>query len=364
MVTGHLNNERDLDHVDWARLALGAGTLIVYMGIANLAEITRRLTIHGRSPQTPVALVRWASTARQVTLTGTLADIAGQAAAADFQPPAVIIIGEVVGLRARLRWFDNRPLFGRRILVTRAADQAAALCAPLAELGAEPVLCPTITIVPPVSCAELDAAITQLADIDYLILTSTNAVAAFFSRLAAAGRDARALAGITLVAVGPTTAAALGACGVHADRVPAEHQAEGVVALLRAEVAGKRVLYPRAALARDLLTRELTAAGATVIAPVAYASNVPAGAAACARAALAEGLDLLTFTAGSTVRNFVGLLSEEELAQARTVPVAVIGQQTATAARECGFLVAVEPAKATIDSMVAAIADYYRPQPA
>ncbi len=163
-----------------------------------------------------------------------------------------------------------------------------------------------------------------------------------------------------MVTVGPKTAEALAARGVHADRVPADFQAEGVVALLGSEVAGKRVLYPRAALARDLIVNELTAAGATVIAPVAYASAVPTEAAATARAALAEGLDLLTFTAASTVRNFAALLDTEQLSQARRVPAAVIGPQTAAAARELGFTIAVEPAEATLEAMVAAIVDYFK----
>jgi uroporphyrinogen III methyltransferase/synthase len=360
MVTGHLNSEGDLDHVDWARLARGAGTLVVYMGISNLAAIATRLITHGRAPETPVALVRWATTPRQETLTGTLADIAARATAADFQPPAVIIIGEVVGLREQLRWFDNRPLFGRRILVTRAADQAGPMVEALLAHGAEPVLCPTIGIVPPPSHDELDAAIGELQATDYLILTSVNAVAAFFERLAATGKDARALTGVMLVTVGPKTADALQAHGLRADRIPASYDAEGVVALLRGKVAGKRILYPRAALARDLIINAFTAAGATVIAPVAYASAVPAEAAGMARQALTEGLDLLTFTASSTVRNFAGLLDAAELARARAIPVAVIGPQTAAAARQLGFTVVVEPTDATVEAMIETITVYFQ----
>jgi uroporphyrinogen III methyltransferase/synthase len=186
-----------------------------------------------------------------------------------------------------------------------------------------------------------------------------NAVDAFFARLAAAARDARALAGVTLVTVGPKTAEALAAHGVHADLIPASYDAEGVVALLRDRVHGKRILYPRAALARDLIVTELTAAGAEMAAPVAYASAPPADAAATARAALARGLDLLTFTASSTVRNFANLLDTEELVLARTIPVAVIGPQTAATASELGFTVAVEPAEATLEAMVEAIVDYF-----
>jgi uroporphyrinogen III methyltransferase/synthase len=233
------------------------------------------------------------------------------------------------------------------------------MAGPLAALGAEPVLCPTIMIVPPESSAELDAEIARLAETDYLVLTSVNAVEAFFARLSATGRDARALAGVTLITVGPKTAEALATRGVHADRIPADYQAEGVVELLRGEVAGKRVLYPRAALARDLVARQLAAAGAVVATPVAYASAVPADAAGTARTALSGGLDLLTFTAASTVRNFAGLLDEKLLLQALAVPAAVIGQQTAAAARDLGFTVVVEPANATLESMVQAIVGYF-----
>ena len=254
---------------------------------------------------------------------------------------------------------DQAPLCGRRILVTRAADQAPAMVEQLAVLGAEPVLFPTIAIVPPPSYAELDAEIARLRETNYLVLTSVNAVAAFFTRLAAAGLDARSLTGVTLVTVGPKTAEALAVYGVRADRVPATFDAEGVVALLRDEVAGRRVLYPRAALARDLIVRELSAAGATVAAPVAYASAPPADAAARLDAALGDGLDLLTFTASSTVRNFAALLGPDQLAAARAVPAAVIGPQTAATARALGFTVAVEPTEATLEAMIAAMVDYY-----
>lgn len=255
---------------------------------------------------------------------------------------------------------DRAPLSGRRILVTRAAEQAPGMVERLAALGAVPVLCPTIAIVPPTSYAELDAEIARLAETDYLVLTSANAVEAFFARLVAAGLDAGALAGVTLVTVGPKTAEQLAAYGVRADLLPATYDAEGVVALLRDLVAGKRVLYPRAALAREVIARELAAAGAVVAAPVAYASAAPPGAAASARAAVAQGLDLLTFTAASTVGNFVALLEADALARARAIPVAVIGPQTAAAARKHGFMVAVAPAAATLDELLAAIVDYFR----
>lgn len=254
---------------------------------------------------------------------------------------------------------DRKVLTGRRILVTRAAEQAAELSTALAALGAETVEVPTIAIVPPPSYDELDQALLALDRIDYLLLTSVNAVEALFDRLNAMGRDHRVLAGLQTVAVGPKSAAALAAHGVTADLVPEDYHAEGVVALLRERVHGKRLLYPRAALARDLIPAELTGAGAEVIAPLAYASAPPAEAAEKLRAALAGGLDLLTFTASSTVRNFVDLLDADALALARGIPVASIGPLTSATARNLGFNVAVEPQNATLDEMVAAIRDYF-----
>jgi uroporphyrinogen III methyltransferase/synthase len=257
------------------------------------------------------------------------------------------------------RTSEQTPLGGRRVLVTRAADQAAALSDALARLGAKPITVPTIAIVPPQSFVELDRAIARLDQVDYLLLSSANAVTAFFDRLSALGHDPRALGHLQTVAVGPKSAAALHSYGVTADLVPDDYRAEGVVALLKDRVSGKRLLYPKADLARDLIPQELTAAGAEVIAPVAYASAVPAGAAKSLQNALAGGLDLLTFTASSTVRNFVELLDADNLQLARQVPVASIGPLTSETARKLGFTVVVEPESSTLEEMVAAIKDYF-----
>lgn len=358
-ITGHEDPAKKLSSLDWEKLATAVGTLVFYMGMANLENICEQLITHGRSPETEVAVVRWATMPGQETLCGTLATIAGKVRAAEFKPPAIIFVGEVNRLRDELRWFDNRPLSGRRILVTRSAEQAPALSSTLAELGAEPVVVSTIAIVAPPSFAELDRAITGLGDIDYLLLTSVNAVTAFFDRLSAQGLDARALAGLQTVAVGPKSAEALRAHGVNADLVPTDYRAEGVVALLKERVAGKRLLYPKAALARDLIPTQLTAAGAEVIAPVAYASAPPADAAGKLQRALNNNLDLLTFTASSTVRNFGALLSADDLALARKIPVASIGPQTSETARELGFNVVIEPESSTLEELVEAIRNYF-----
>ncbi len=257
------------------------------------------------------------------------------------------------------RTSDPTPLAGRRVLVTRAAEQALPLVTALDALGVEPVQVPTIEIGPPASFAELDQAIAGLDQFDYLVLTSANAVDAFFDRLVQQGLGPVALSGLKTVAVGPKSAAALVARGVEVDLVPDDYRAEGVVALLKEKVSGKRLLYPKAALARDLIPEELTAAGAVVTAPVAYASAPPVDAAEKLQQALADRLDLLTFTASSTVQNFVDLLDAASLAAARLVPVASIGPLTSTTARKLGFNVVVEPDTSTLDALVEAIRRYF-----
>lgn len=248
---------------------------------------------------------------------------------------------------------------GQKVLVTRAGDQAKALTAALSEIGVDPVVVPTIEIIPPASFVELDRAIAELDQVDYLILTSVNAVNAFLDRMVAQGRNPRTLSAMQTVAVGPKSAEALVERGVTADLIPQDYRAEGVVALLKDRVSGKRLLYPKAALARDLIPAELTAAGAKVIAPVAYASAPPADTAKKLQHALTEGLDLLTFTASSTVQNFVALLDNESRALAKRVPVASIGPLTSETARKFGFNVTVEPKKSTLEELVKAIRNYF-----
>ena len=358
-ITGHEDPAKKLSSLDWEKLATAVGTLVCYMGMANLENICEQLIKHGRSPETPVVVVRWATLPRQETLCGTLTTITGKVRSTDFKPPAVIFIGEVNSLRDELRWFDNRPLSGHRMLVTRAAEQAAVLTNGLEELGAEVIVVPTIEIIPPSSFAELDRAISELDRVDYLVLTSVNAVSAFFDRLRTQGYDARALAGLKTVVVGPKSAEALAAHGVDADLLPEDYHAEGIVALLKDRVYGKRLLYPKAALARDLIPAALTSAGAEVIAPIAYTSAPPVNAAESLRQALADRLDLLTFTASSTVKNFVDLLGAEHVTLAQKIPVASIGPLTSKTAIELGFNVIIEPDESTIHALLEAIKDYF-----
>ena len=361
LVTGHEDPAKKMSTLDWEKLATGVGTLVFYMGMANLPLIAEKLIAHGRPAATPVAVIRWATTPRQQTLVATLGDVVAKVSESGIKPPAVIVVGDVVELREELRWFDNRPLFGKRIMVTRTQEQAREFIALLAAQGAEAVCCPTIATAAPKSWDELDAAIADLDRTDFLILTSTNAVDAFFSRLAEKGADVRSLSGVQIVAVGPKTAGAIRARGVSPDLVPEDYRAEGVVALLKEqEIAGKRILYPRTNLARDLIPAELAAVGAEIAAPVAYRTVAPAGGGERIRELLTTGeIDAVTFTSSSTVENFVEMVGPDAAGLLKKVDVVTIGPLTTRTAELLGLKVAVQPPTYTLEGMLEAMAEHY-----
>lgn len=365
LVTGHERPEKKMSRLDWQKLATGVGTLVFYMGMANLELIARELVRHGRPAETPVAIVRWATTPRQRTLTGTLHDIVAKVRAQHFKPPAIIIVGNVVELREQLDWFEKRPLFGRRLLITRSAEQAGAFQQMLEAQGAEVISVPAIATVPPHDWQGVDQGIGDLAQTDFLILTSANAVNFFFARLQALGLDVRALCGVRLVAVGPKTAAALQDRGLRADLVPEQYQAEGVVeALCAAGVAGKRVFYPHAELARDVIPHALRDAGAQVHAPVLYRTVMPQEGGEPLRRLFAErSLDGVVFTASSTVENFVRMLGEDALPSLAGVAVASIGTPTTRTAHKLGLEVHIQPAEFTLEALVDALVAYFRALP-
>ncbi len=363
LVTGHENPLKKVSNLDWQKLATGVGTLVFYMGMANLALIAEQLVANGRDPQTPVAVIRWGTTPQQQTVTATLADVVTKVTKAGLKPPAVIVVGEVVRLRDKLRWFDKKPLFGRKVLVTRSPQQAYSLAELLQTEGAEAICLPTVEIAPPSSWDDLDAAITELTSTDYLILTSANGVSAFFERLNNTGRDGRALHGVTIVAVGPKTAEAIAEHGLRTDLIPQRYQAEGIIELLQQrDLTGKHILYPRSACARDLLCTELSKAGAKVRAPVAYRTEPATNGAARLRELLIdEELDAVTFTSASTVEHCLALLAPHEVDYLNKAVIAAIGPLTAEAARKHGLTVNVEPNEATCEALVDALIDHFRP---
>jgi uroporphyrinogen III methyltransferase / synthase len=362
LVTGHESNCKDASGIDWHSLASGTGTVVFYMGMKNLPQIVANLVNHGRPAQTPVALVRWGTRPEQEVLTGTLADIVELARRSGFKAPAVTIVGEVVRLRETLRWFDCRPLFGVGVLVTRATDQAGAFSRLLEGYGATVFECPTITIEPPENFAEVDDAIGQLAQFDWLIFTSANGVRVFFERLQTLGLDSRALGGRRIAAIGPKTAELLASHGIRPDLLPTGYHGEGLVAAFgRHAVAGMRALYPKADRAREVVVTGLTELGMAVTAPVAYRTTAPDAVPRELLAALEERrVHCATFTSASTVGNLAALLGENRLIHLlEDVAVAAIGPVTAAACRELGLRVDIEPDEATVEALTAALLDHF-----
>lgn len=355
-ITGHEATPKRPDQVDWAKLATGAGTLVLYMGIRNLPVLAEALIRHGRDPRTPAAVIRWGTTPRQETVVGTLEEIAEKAR--NLSPPGIIVVGEVVALRDRLRWFEARPLLGKRVLVTRTREQAGDLTRRLERLGAEVVPCPTIALIPPESWEPLDAAIRRIETYDWVIFTSPNGVRFFRERLRALGRDLRALGRARVAAIGPQTAAALEEAGILADLVPARFQAEGVVEAMAGEpLAGRRILLPRAAVAREILPETLRGRGATVDVVPAYRTVPPRDIATDVCRLLAERcIDVVTFTSASTVGHFAALCGEAPYREwLRGVEVACIGPVTARQAEELGIKPTILPETFTIPALVEAI---------
>jgi uroporphyrinogen III methyltransferase/synthase len=363
VLTGYEYPDKRELAVHWDAVAQRGNTLVFLMTTRQLRANMERLLAHGIAPDTPAAVIRWGTVAEQETLTGTVATIAALATARDLQPPAIAVVGQVVRLREALAWVERKPLFGRRIVVTRPRAQAADFIDALSRAGADVMACPTIEIVAPSSWAALDAAIARVEAYDWLVLTSVNGVAAFFDRLRELGRDVRALHRAKLAAVGAATAAAIAARGLLVDVVPAEYRAEAVAAAMRAAgVNGARVLLPRAAVAREVLPAMLREAGAIVDEVASYrtvSARVDPGE---LRQYLHDGtIDLLTFTSSSTVTNFLALLGPEAKALLAGVPAGCIGPITAETARAAGLDVVVQPATYTVPAFAEAIVRHLSP---
>lgn len=358
IITGNEDPAKEDSRIHWDRLATGAGTLVFLMGMTNLDRIVSQLIKHGRNPSTPVAVILWGTRSEQETLVGTLENIVPRAKEAGFTNPAVIIVGEVVVLRDKLSWFEKKLLFGKRILVTRAREQASALSQTIEALGGEAVEFPTIRVVEPESYEPLDHAIAQLGSYRWIIFTSINGVRFFFQRLLQRGKDVRDLKGANLCAIGPKTREALERYALKVSYVPDEYRAESIVAGLQGQIKpGDRVLLPRADIARKVLAEVLSSLGAAVDEVVAY-RTVPAGDNAdLVRQMLAEKkIHVITFTSSSTVHNFIALLNEPRLSRLLDgVTVACIGPVTARTARELGLPVHIEARHYTIKGLVKAI---------
>jgi uroporphyrinogen III methyltransferase/synthase len=414
VTTGQEGEARGTQALAYDRLAGAADTLIFLMGVERLPAIVEGLLAGGREPSTPVAVIAAGTLPEQRTLVATLADVVEQATSAGLRPPAVTIVGEVVRLRERLRWFDTRPLMGRRVLVTRTRDQASTLVALLRAAGARPVELPTIAIQPPESYAELDAALQGLVGQPsspargdplpqppppirgrglpappssavpapplppmgergaggvrglprpggvgpWVIFTSANGVDAVFGRLAALGLDARVFGSAKIAAIGPATAEALRQHGLRADYAPAEALTSAILGdFQQRDLRGARVLLPRADIAPPDLADGLAALGAEVQSIVAYRTVPAEGLASEARRVLAaEVVDVACFTSSSTVRNLVDALDGDGSLLA-PLTIACIGPVTAATARELGLRVDVVAGDHTVAGLVAALCE-------
>lgn len=347
-ITGH-----DVHGIDWSKVGQ-TETLVIFMGIFSIREIATELMQHGRSPDTPAIAVRWGTRPDQETVTGTLATIPDQIVRADLKPPATVIIGEVVGLHEKLDWFEKLPLFGQKIVVTRAADQASEFCGRLRSRGADTIELPVISLEPPADPAPLDRAIEHLAGYDWLIFTSVNGVRFFLDRLDQSPYDLRSLQA-RICAIGPATRKAVEALHLKVDLMPEEYVAESLVqAFAKENLAGKKMLLPRAAVARDVIPVELAKLGAQVDVVEAYRNVVPPNATALAREIFSSDKkpDWITFTSSSTVKNLLAITGREALAGVR---IASIGPVTSSTLCAHGLTVDAEAKQFTLDGLVDAI---------
>jgi len=361
VITGHEDPVKQDSSINWEKLATGVDTLIFLMGMKNLLEIVSKLVEFGRPADTPVAVIKEGTRPEQETVVGSLEDIVAKVKNKDLAPPAIIVVGEVVRLRDRLRWFDNRPLFGRRILVTRARRQSSALSQLLYERGANPIELPAIDIQPITDSTELDEAVSNIKRYHWIIFTSVNGVAAFWQRLNDLKLDSRALSGLQIGAIGPATAEALAAGGVTPDYIPETYTTEGIISGLACrDVTGQHFLLPRADIADRELVRGIRKLGAEVHEVTAYHTLPASESIAEARRMLVSGeIDVITFTSSSTVTNLVAAFQDEAL-PVNQAKIACIGPKTAETATKAGIKVDILSGEQTISGLVEAIEEYFR----
>jgi uroporphyrinogen III methyltransferase / synthase len=369
-IRGHEDEGKTPAALDWASLARLDGTLVCYAGPQQVPHILRELIAHGRPPDEPVAIVYEGTLPTQQTIVGSLDDIAARAGRSADRRPAVLIVGRVVALREHLRWFDERPLFGKRVLVTRPREQAAELVEWLEAAGADTVEAPMIRMEPPDDYGPLDEACALAGTFDWLIFSSAVAVDAFIDRLLKSPLDLRALGGVKLCAVGPATAERLASHGLKVDLMPAEYRAEAVIHAISQTTSarGLKILLPHADIGREVIADELRKQGADVTEVVAYRTVATdpehEGEPDVYRMLLERRLDVVTFTSPSAVRSFVGMLGREPAADLlRTTLVAAIGPVTAKAAAQHGIETAIVPEAYTVPALVDAIVQYFKRQP-
>ncbi|MEJ2695688.1 MAG: uroporphyrinogen-III C-methyltransferase [Candidatus Sulfobium sp.] len=375
VIPGYEDTTKAESAIDWSKLATGVGTLVFLMAVKNIGVLSRKLIENGRKPETPVAVIRWGTRPDQRTIVGTLKDIAALVREKDIRPPAVMVVGDVVRLRQDLKWYEERPMFGHRVLVTREHSGGFE---PLEELGAEIIRFSTVEVVPPGNWKELDRSIDRLGEYQWLIFTSANGVKYFFMRLFERAVDIRELKGLKVCAIGTRTAEEVEKFGIRVDLVPEKFRAEGLIEAFVKEVRsegsgarskdtksalqnsgplrGMKFLLPRAEVAREIFPEKVRELGGEIDVPVAYAAAKPELHGKRLKRFLKEGrITIATFTSAATFNNFRELMGEDADALLKDVAIAAIGPVTAKAIEKAGLKVRIMPEEATVESMVSEI---------
>ncbi|MBT4500625.1 MAG: HemD protein, partial [Gemmatimonadetes bacterium] len=362
LVTGHEDPNKPAPSIDWSQLAPLDSTLVIFMGVRKIGEIAQQLLAHGRPPATPVAAIERGTYPAQRTIVSDLVHIEEEMRVQKAESPALILIGEVVHLHQQLNWFESRPLFGKRLLVTRQREQAGPLVDLLEADGAEVSLLPLIDLQLPDDCSALDGAIDSLSSFSSILFTSPSAVDFFFSRLRQRSCDARAFAGCSIAAVGQATADQLRDRGIEPDLIPADQSQDGLIAAFaEIPVEGSQILFPASSLARSKLVEKLEQRGAQVTRITAYENRSPDPATLEIPPALAEEqLDAVLFASPSAVANFTAVLGEERTHRILSqVAIACIGKTTAHAVEEIGFTAAILPDESSIPALAQSIRAYF-----
>lgn len=358
-VTGHEDPTKDETSIEWEHLAKGIGTIVFYMGVKNLPNIVEKLMSNGRSPETPVGVVEWATTSRQRKVQGTLSTITEIVKENKIKPPSLIIVGEVNKLSETLEWFEKRPLYGKTIVVTRSRSQASKLVDGLAIHGATIIEMPTIDIVPPENWKTVDAAIDKIKEYDWLVFTSVNGVDYFFERMFEKGLDARALCGAKIATIGPATSEMVKKYGLVPDFQPKTFVAESIAEGMKekGEIKGKKFLLPRADIAREALPEILRTEGADVDDIPVYRTIPGEFDVESLKKKIEDGeVNGVTFTSSSTAANFVDRLGSDFILTNREKFAALsIGPITSDKMRELGMEPAVEADVYTIPGLIEVI---------
>ena len=369
VIPGYEDITKEGSSIAWEKLATGVGTLVFLMAVKNMEVLIGKLISNGKSPETPVAVIRWGTRPEQRTIVSTLGEVAGVMKENQIKPPAVMVVGDVVRLREKLKWYEKKPLFGQRVLLTRQHSSGFEM---LEDMGAEVMEFPAFEIVPPASWQPLDETLGKAGSYDWVIFTSAKGVKFFFERLRELGMDIRCLGGAKICAVGPKTAEAVQSFCLKVDMVPEEFRAEGLIKSFaglkdrpgenkkdKKTLEGMRFLLPRAQEAREVFPEKVRELGGHIDVPPVYRAIKPEASGKRLKRFMKEGkITVATFTSGATFTNFLEMIGDEAKDLLKGVAIAVIGPVTAKKVKEAGLAVDIMPATATMEALEQAIIEW------